>query len=151
VNRPEWRAPALRRSRYLGDERGTVTVFVVAMTTALLLVAGLVFDGGRMIAAQRDADAVAGAAARAGVQGVDEAGLRQTDGAPVNASDAQVRVQRYLATTTYTGAAVVVGDTVTVDVHRTQPLQILSLAGLHSSSITGTGSARAVRAVTEQP
>ena len=35
-----------------------MTVFVVTMTTALLLVAGLVFDGGRMIAARRDADAV---------------------------------------------------------------------------------------------
>lgn len=142
---------AHRWARRVGDERGTVTVFVVAMTTALLLVAGLVFDGGRMIAARRDADAVASAAARAGLQGVDEAGLRRTDGAPVNAGDARARVQRYLATTGYTGSAVVVGDTVTVDVHRAQELQILSLAGLHASSITGTGSARAARAVTEQP
>lgn len=141
----------VRLRRAVGDERGTVTVFVVAMTTALLLVAGLVFDGGRMIAARRDADAVAAAAARAGVQGVDEAGLRQTDGAPLNPGDAQARVQRYLAATAYTGTAVVVGDTVTVEVHRTQELQILSLAGLNSSNVTGTGSARAVRAVTEQP
>ncbi len=140
-----------RRPHRAGDERGTVTVFVVAMTTALLLVAGLVFDGGRMIAARRDADAVASAAARAGVQGVDEAGLRQTGGAPVNAGDARARVQHYLATTGYTGSAVVNGDTVTVEVHRTQELHILSLAGLHTSSVTGTGSARAVRAVTEQP
>lgn len=138
------------RGRRVDDERGTVTVFVVAMTTALLLVAGLVFDGGRMIAARRDADAVAAAAARAGVQGLDEAGLRQTDGAPVNTGDALARVQRYLAATSYTGSATVAGDTVTVDVQRTQELQILSLAGLHTSSVTGSGSARAVRAVTEQ-
>lgn len=133
------------------DERGTVTVFVVTMTTALLLVAGLVFDGGRMIAARRDADAVAGAAARAGVQGVDEAGLRQTNGAALNTNDANARVQRYLAATGYTGTAVVVGDTVTVNVQRVQELHILSVAGLHTSTITGSGSARAVRAVTEQP
>ncbi|MCZ7537752.1 MAG: pilus assembly protein TadG-related protein [Acidimicrobiia bacterium] len=57
-------------------------MFVVTMTTALLLVAGLVFDGGRMIAAHRDADAVASAAAREAERRVDEAGLRLTNGAP---------------------------------------------------------------------
>lgn len=142
---------AQRRGRSAADERATVTVFVVAMTTALLLVAGLVFDGGRMIAARRDADGVAAAAARAGVQGVDEAGLRETDGAPIDPLDSRARVQRYLATTAYTGTAVVAGDTVTVHVHRIQELQILSLAGLRSSNVTGTATARAVRAVTEQP
>lgn len=122
------------------------------MTAALLLVAGLVFDGGRMIAARREADAVAGAAARAGVQGLDEAGLRQTDGAPILAPDAIGRVQRYLAVHWVHRD----GDghwrgTISVEVHRTQELSILSLAGLHSSSITGTGSARAVRAVRGGP
>ena len=145
MNRPH---PTARRRR---NQRGAVTVFVVAMTTALLLVAGLVFDGGRMIAANRDADAVAAAAARAGVQGVDESGLRQSNGAPINPAEASARVHRYLSTTPFTGSATVNGDTVTVQVHRTQPLQILSLAGLRSSTITGSGSARAVRAVTEQP
>jgi Flp pilus assembly protein TadG len=138
-------------ARFAGHERGTITVFVVAMTTALLLVAGLVFDGGRMIAARRDADGVAAAAARAGVQGVDEAGLRQSDGAPLDPLDARARVQRYLASTAYTGTAVVADDTVTVHVHRTQELQVLSLAGLRSSNVTGTATARAVRAVAEQP
>lgn len=132
-------------------ERGSVTVFVVSMSTALLLVAGLVYDGGRMIAARRDADAVAGAAARAGAQGLDETGLRQTDGAPVLAPDAVGRVQRYLASTGFTGTANVDGDTVSVEVHRTQDLAILSLAGLRSSTITGTGSARAVRALRSGP
>lgn len=132
-------------------ERGTVTVFVVSMTTALLLVAGLVFDGGRMIAARREADAVAAAAARAGAQGLDEAGLRQSDGAPLIASDVVRRVEGYLGRTNYSGGASVSGDTVTVEVHRTQTFAILSLAGLASSDITGTGSARAVRAVGETP
>ena len=134
-----------------GGEQGTVTVFVVSMTTALLLVAGLVFDGGRMIAARREADAVAAAAARAGAQGLDEAGVRQTDGAPLNASDVARRVERYLGRTNYSGVARVSGDTVTVEGHRTQTLAILSLAGIASSESTGTGSARAVRAVGETP
>jgi Flp pilus assembly protein TadG len=132
-------------------ERGTVTVFVVSMTVALLLVAGLVLDGGRMISARRDADAVAAAAARAGVQGLDEAGIRRSGGAPVDVFAARARVGRYLAATAYTGSVDVRGDTVTVEVHRTQELPILSLVGLVTAEVTGSGSARAVRAVTEPP
>ena len=128
-----------------------MTVFVVTMTTALLLVAGLVFDGGRMIAARRDADAVAAAAARAGAQGLDEAGLRATDAAPLDPAAAQARAQRYLAATPYTGNVAVVGDTVSVDVARIQDVSILSLAGVGSSTVTGAGTAIALRAVTGQP
>ena len=133
------------------SDRGTVTVFVVSMTVALLLMAGLVLDGGRIIAARREADAVAAAAARAGAQGVDETGLRQTGGAPVLPADASSRVARYLASTGFTGSTAVTGDTVSVTVHKSQDLSILSLAGMHSASIDGTGSARAVRAVRGGP
>ncbi len=129
------------------DERGSVTVFVVSMTVALLLMAGLVFDGGRIIAGRREADAVAAAAARAGAQGLDETGLRETTDAPILQADASARVQRYLDSTGFTGTATVNGDSVSVRVHRTQTLQILSLAGMHSTSIEGAASARAIRAV----
>jgi len=129
------------------DERGSVTVFVVMMTVALLMMAGLVFDGGRIIAGRREADAVAAAAARAGAQGLDETGLRQTSNAPILESDASARVQRHLATTGFTGTTSVNGDSVTVRVHRMQDLQILSLVGMHSTEIDGSASARAVRAV----
>jgi Flp pilus assembly protein TadG len=134
-----------------GAERGTVTVFVVTMTTALMLVAGLVFDGGRMITARRDADAIAAAAARAGAQGLDESGLRAADAAPLDPAAARARARNFLAMTAYTGTVAVVGDTVSVNVARTQDLPILSLAGIGSSTVTGSGTARAVRAVTEQP
>jgi hypothetical protein len=133
------------------DDSGTVTVFVVSLTAALILVAGLVYDGGRMIAAARDSDAVAAAAARAGSQGLDEAGLRETDGAPLDAAAVNARVRQFLAATAYTGSATVVGDTVTVTVHRTESLPILSLAGLRTSTVHGTGTARAVRSVTDAP
>lgn len=133
------------------DERGTVTVFVVSMTVALLLVAGLVLDGGRVIAAHREADAVAEAAARAGAQGLDETGLRQSDGAPIRPPDAAARVERYLATTEFSGTTSVAGDVISVTVQRPQPLAILTLAGLRTTSIEGSGSARAVRSVRGEP
>ena len=126
-------------------ERASVSVVVVMVTTALLLVAGLVFDGGRVLTAHRDADAVASAAARAGGQSVDETGLRTGSGTPLDPSDAKRRVAAYLADTDFTGTATVVGDTVTVTVSRTETLPLLSLAGLHDTRISGTGTARAVR------
>lgn len=127
------------------SQNGSVSVVVVTVTTALLLVAGLVWDGGRVLTAHRDADAVASAAARAGAQGVDETALRTGTGAPLDPADARRRVARYLAATPYTGVATVAGDTVTVTVTRTEQLPILSLAGLRSTQIDGTGTARAVR------
>src|SRR3712207_7980324 len=48
------------------SERGTVTVFVVVFMSALLAVAGLVIDGGNLLAARRHAANVAESAARAG-------------------------------------------------------------------------------------
>src|SRR3546814_19242956 len=65
----------LRRThRYLPgrvvNERGSVTAFVVIMTSALLAMAGMVIDGGYGLAAQRGAFTEAEAAARAGAQAV---------------------------------------------------------------------------------
>ncbi len=131
-------------------ERGSVTVFVVSITLSLLVMAGLVFDGGRIIAGRREADAVAAAAARAGAQGLDESGLRNTAAAPIGESDASARVQRYLEPTGFTGSATVIGDAVVVNVRRTQDLQILSLVAMHSASIEGSATARSVRAVRGQ-
>ena len=127
------------------SQRGSVSVVVVTLTTAMLLVAGLVWDGGRVLGSHRDADAVAAAAARAGAQGVSETGLRTQTSAPLDPVDAQRRVQLNLTDTGFAGTATVAGDTVTVSVHRTEQLPLLSLAGLHSTEITGTGTARAVR------
>ncbi len=53
------------------EEVGVVTAFVVVMAIALLLVTGLVFDGGRAIVAKRHAINVAEQAARAGAQAID--------------------------------------------------------------------------------
>jgi hypothetical protein len=38
------------------DERGVVTAFVIVLTTALILVAGLVLDGGYTLAARKGGD-----------------------------------------------------------------------------------------------
>jgi hypothetical protein len=54
----------------LRDDRGAVTAFTTVFTVAVIFVFGLVFDGGRMLAAQRQADNEAAGAARAAAQAI---------------------------------------------------------------------------------
>ncbi len=130
------------------DERGQVTVFVVGVVVALIAVAGLVFDGGNILAAHRRADDEAAGAARAAAQQVAAASLLGTDTVTIDPNQAQAAVDRYLAATGRRGIAQVDGDRVSVTVTFEQPLQILGIAGMVSSSVRGVGSARAVRGVT---
>lgn len=129
------------------DERGTVTVFVVGFMFALLVVAGLVIDGGDVLATRREAANVAESAARAGAQALDTTGARTSGGAPLDAPSAIARAQTYLAQTGYKGSASVQGNEVLVEVTITRHMFLLGLAGVTSMTVHGLGKARGVRAV----
>jgi hypothetical protein len=133
-----------RRTR--GDD-GTVTAFVVCFTIALIAVAGLVVDGGSILAARQHAFEDADAAARAGAQAIDVAALR--DGQPVSLNPDRARqlAEAQLAASGERGTVAVNGDQVTVVITRTQPLSILGFVGLSSVTIHASGTARAVRGV----
>ncbi|MDQ6782953.1 MAG: hypothetical protein M3063_05815 [Actinomycetota bacterium] len=124
-------------------EGGSVTVFVVGVFVALIVVAGLVLDGGTIIAGHREADAEAEGAARAGAEAI--AGTAR--GAVVVTVDpraAQAAAARYLGAYGHHGQVTVVGDRVTVSVRFTEKLQVLSIVGLTSKSVTGRASATAL-------
>lgn len=129
------------------SERGSVTVFVVVFTVALLMVAGLVIDGGYTLAAHRRAFNEAEAAARAGAQAIDLDTLRATGTAVLDPDAARTRAEAYLATTGHQGTVEVDGDTVRVHVEFRQPMLLLSIVGVGPLDINGDGSARAVRGV----
>ena len=59
------------RSRLGESESGMVTAFVVIFTVALIVMAGLVFDGGLALSVKVQAIDDAQAAARAGAQAID--------------------------------------------------------------------------------
>jgi Flp pilus assembly protein TadG len=61
------------------DERGSITAFVAVVATALVLVAGMAYDGGQVIAAHNAARNDAERAARAGAQQIDIDHLRATN------------------------------------------------------------------------
>jgi hypothetical protein len=127
------------------DERGSVTVFLLGLFLSLVVVAGLVFDGGAIIGGHREADAEAEGAARAAAQEMSAVALHNgTVG--IDQSLAQQAVDRYLAPYRHTGLATVNGDNVTVTVSYPVNLQILSVVGFNTKTVTGTGSATAIEA-----
>ena len=133
-----------RRHAQLGDaESGMVTAFVVIFTLALLLMAGLVLDGGLALATKVQAIDDAQAAARAGAQAIDIPTYRASGQITLDPAQAAADAERYLAAAGHTGTVSVNGKQVTVTVTITEPTQILSLAGINHLTETGTGTATA--------
>ena len=128
-------------------EEGTVTAFVVIFTFALLLLAGLVIDGGLTLSARVQAIDEAQAAARAGAQQINLALFRSTGQVTLEPDQAVQAAKSYLAATGHAGTVTVNGDQVQVAVNITQPMQILGLAGIGHLSVTGHGSALAEEGV----
>ena len=140
--------------RLRSEDSGRVTAFFVVLTTAVLLFAGLVLDGGLALAAKVRAIGAAQEAARAGGQAID-LGAYRTDGtlrldpdraaALARAYLTDAAISRSHATgggpADLTVSVVVVGDTITVTIAVSEPTQLLGLVGISSIRVSGTGSA----------
>ena len=126
-------------------ERGQVVVFVVGITVALLLLAGLSVDGGRILSAREKALDEAQEAARTAAQQIDQGAVRAGAVAPINAAAAQQAGAQYLASTGDNGVVVVSGGDVTVTVHRSVSMQVLGLVGIGTVTVSESGTAHASR------
>ena len=121
---------------------------VAVLAVALLALGALVFDGGQILTARREANNLARQAARAGAQELDVAqariGMFTLD---PGAADAAAR--SYLAEAGVSPVSVrVTGDRVEVTVELTQRTPLLSILGIDERVVTATASARAARGVT---
>lgn len=125
----------------LADERGTVSTFVAVITVAMLMAAGLAIDGGRKIAALREATHLADNAARAGAQAIDVDTLRTTGVLFVEPDVAIAEADAYLASLGHSGQIQVSGDTVTVTVSITVDAVLLPVGDI---TVTATETAAAV-------
>lgn len=129
-------------------ERGQVTAMVAILAVALLALGALVFDGGQILTARREANNLARQAARAGAQQLDIAQAR-TGTFTLDAAAADSAARTYLADQGVTPTSVrVLGDRVEVTVALTQPTPLLSILGIDEREVTATASARAARGVT---
>ena len=118
-----------------------VTAFAVVFAMALLLFAGLVFDGGMILASKREAIDQAEAAARVGAQALDVGTYRSSGVMTLDAGQTSAAAQQYLASAGATGTVVVSGDVVQVTVTKDQPMEILGIGGLASAHVSGVGNA----------
>ena len=134
------------RARLGEPEAGMVTAFVVVFTAALVVMAGLVLDGGLALSAKVQAIDNAQAAARAGAQAIDIPLYRSTGQITLDPAQATTDAQQYLADAGETGTVAVNGEQVTVTVAISQPTQILSLAGIDHLTVSGPGTATAEQA-----
>jgi hypothetical protein len=127
------------------DEDGQVSAFVVGMVLALFVLAALVIDGGRVLAARRQAIDEANEAARAGAEALSVSTYRATGTVALDPGTATARA--YLDRTGHAGTVAVAGDRVSVTVSFSEPLSLLSIAGLSHMTVTGHGAATLVRGV----
>jgi Flp pilus assembly protein TadG len=113
--------------RRQNDERGAITALVAVVAIALVMVAGMAYDGGQVLAAHASARSLATKAARAGAQEIDLDALRLTGRPVLDPARAHAAAQDYLDDAHAHGTVVVQGDSVTVTVTIVQPMRILPL------------------------
>lgn len=123
------------------NERGSISAFVVCSLIGISALAGLVFDGGRVISAYADISDAAENAARFGCQQM--SGIRAGK-MHVDSANAQVRIASYLNSQHLRGSSEVDDGGARVTVQKEIPMKILSLIGIHSRTITVTRSAHVV-------
>jgi len=127
-------------------ERGSISVFFVVVTVALLVIIGLVVDGGGQIRNLQRADTTAQEAARAAGQAINPSVALRGDGGQVQAGLAQAAAQNYLASAGVSGTVTVTGGT-TIHVHTTTthtPV-FLGIIGVGPLSASGDADVRLVR------
>jgi len=123
-------------------ERGAASVWMVFGTVIVLAVAGLVYDGGGLIATKRQTINNAEQAARAGAQAIDTDALMATGTVQLDPDAATARAQAFLTANGWSGTATATTTSVTVTVTRAQPLAFLHTFGVADRTVTGTAAAQ---------
>jgi hypothetical protein len=118
---------------------GGMSLFLVICSIALIIVTGLVVDGGAKATALDRATRIASEAARSGLQ------VASVDSGEIRDVAVRREVDRYLASADATSWTTDVGDnTVVVQVTITRRTKMLSIIGIDQWTVTGTGSADAI-------
>ncbi len=110
--------PARRHASRRDRQAGQVLVLAVVFALGLLVLLGLVTDGGLLFAARRDLQRTADAAARTGAAQLDETVYRASGGATAQLDPAQATTaaHRYLRAAGFAGRADVSADPASVTV-----------------------------------
>jgi hypothetical protein len=143
MNRPRRQDLAERRER----ERGSITALVVVFAACFIVLGGLIYDGGRAMAAKTTAIDEAQQAARTAAQALNADDLRANILVP-DPGQAVADAEAYITSCGDTGTVTINGDEITVRVVHHQPTAILGLVGVSEISVTGTATAEVEQGVT---
>lgn len=130
------------------DERGTVSLLVLALLPVMLGIIGMMYDGGQTLSAKVEASNEAAEAARAGAEAL-APGARGVTTATLDPNAAASAASAYLASTGHQGAVSVNGTEVTVTVSFDQPLVVLSVFGIPSAHVVESATADAEAGVSQ--
>ena len=122
-------------------ERGAASVWMVFGTVIVLAVAGLVYDGGALIATKRQTLNIAEQAARAGAQAIDTDVVMATGQVQLDLAVAVARAEAFLAENGWSGSASATATSVTVTVTRVETLAFLHTFGVGDRTVTGSATA----------
>lgn len=145
----------IARMRSPQSERGAISVLVIGLFLALMVMAGLVVDGGNAINARARATDDAEQAARAGANQINEDLLRSSGQVQIEQGAAYNAAVAYLTgpQVGYSAGEIQVvpaADEVTVTVSTTEPTDLLSLIGIGSFDVSGTASARPAPGIVQE-
>lgn len=142
------RGPLPRRLQGTDPEKGSITIMFAGLMVALIVLAGLIFDGGAKMQAIERANAAAEHAARTAAQQIDSAGAMSSGQVNLDAMQAVAAGNHALSTEGVDGSISVAGDEVVVTTTATSSTTLLSIIGIHE--ISGDGRATA-QILTEDP
>lgn len=129
----------------MGRERGQAVVWVAAMLPFFLAILGLAIDGGVVWDAERQLQATADGAARAGAEAVDTNAYYASNGATVALDPAAARAQAgaYLVREASGATWSVAADPreVVVQVRRSVPTSFVRIVGIDTVALRAVGAA----------
>jgi Flp pilus assembly protein TadG len=140
----------VRRPGSRGSEEGAVTAFVVLALVALLVLTGLVVDGGSAFVARQAAADEAEQAARAGAGALSVDALRSGT-LQLDPPAAVAAAEAFTVAAGHPGTASVSGGVVTVSVRYRIKTVLLGMAGITSLAVSGTAAAVDVEGATGGP
>ncbi|MCA0328469.1 MAG: pilus assembly protein TadG-related protein [Actinobacteria bacterium] len=142
--------PRRQRPHDVAGDDGSVTLFLAITVLGLLVLVGLVVDGGAKIRAVQRADQLAAEAARAGGQAINVPAAITGEAPTLDARAAVAAAQAFLRRNGAQGTAAVTnaGQSLEVTVTATAPTVFLGLVGIDSMTVRGHAHATLVRGVT---
>ncbi len=131
-------------------EAGSVTVFVAITMVGLLVLVGLVADGGAKLRAVQRADAIAAEAARTAGQVIDLPTAVSSSDIRVDLQGAVAAANAYLTAAGATGTVTITpnGQSLQVTVTTSAPTVFLGLIGITTLTVTGHAQVDLVHGVT---